>query len=475
MSNPIQTPQESYLINSPEVQEVIHKNVTKDMIWQPSSIVGQYDQGTIVWFSYDRYVKKNNNANNDTPPEDNTDDWMHISDYVAELFNMGFPSKMPELEQSLLTLLSSIQNLTDNQNTLQNELNKQKIIPYKNFTDIDMTKMFSISPNNSSSSNCAAAVRGDSLFIFMLASNGTSGESQMKFFILNESSYATDVTPSYTDTMEIKGAGVFNNIVFCYGARIYKTAENGNSFSSQDIPEINYSNSVTSHAIFANKIMLFVGNKKIYRTTDLQNLTISENDMNVLTHVAFNNYLYVAGRTSGSGNTGAIKRTLDGTSFDTVNFLPSQSIPNPVFYFDKSCVFYGSVFFGSSSNDGGFYKSSNGVDFTSVLISGLVQVVKFLVVFKNRLFFGEGSGRIYSSFDGSNFSQIFYKQNLSFGQAFVFKDCLYVTFGYYGLLFSSDGINFEFLDTNGAVNFMAEFKNRLYLKQGLITKKTLTL
>ncbi|MFZ9377088.1 MAG: hypothetical protein ACO25K_08185, partial [Candidatus Fonsibacter ubiquis] len=62
MSNPIQTPPESYLINSPEVQEVIHKNVTKDMIWQTSSIVGQYDKGTIVWFSDDRYVKKNNNA-----------------------------------------------------------------------------------------------------------------------------------------------------------------------------------------------------------------------------------------------------------------------------------------------------------------------------------------------------------------------------------------------------------------------------
>lgn len=123
MSNPIQTPPESYLINSPEVQEVIHNNVTKDMIWQPSSIVGQYDQGTIVWFSYDRYVKKNNNANNETPPQDNTDDWMHISDYVAELFNMGFPDKMPELEQSLLILLSSIQNLTDNQNELYNELN----------------------------------------------------------------------------------------------------------------------------------------------------------------------------------------------------------------------------------------------------------------------------------------------------------------------------------------------------------------
>lgn len=474
MSNPIQTPPESYLINSPEVQEVIHNNVTKDMIWQPSSIVGKYDKGTIVWFSYDRYVKKNNNANNDTPPEDNTDDWMHISDYVAELFNMGFPDKMPELEQSLLILLSSIQNLTDNQNTLQNELNKQKIIPYKNFTDIDMTKMFSISPDLSSPLNCAAAVRGDYLFIFMLASNGTSGESQMRFFMLNESSYIVDFTPVYSDTMEIKGADVYNNIVFCYGARIYKTGENNNSFSSQDIPEINYSNKVTSHAIFSNKIMLFLNSRKIYRTTDLQNLTISDNNMEVLTHVVFNNYLYVGGYRNESGNTGAIKRTLDGTSFETVNFV-TGGIPNPVFYFDKSCVFYGSVFFGSSSNDGGFYKSSNGVNFTSVLISGLVQVVKFLVVFKNRLFFGGRSGRIYSSFDGSNFTQIFYKQNLSFGQAFVFKDCLYVTFGYYGLLFSSDGINFEFLDTNGAVNFMAEFKNRLYLKQGLITKKTLTL
>ena len=123
MSNPIQTPPESFLINSPEVQEVIHNNVTKDMIWQPSAIVGQYDKGTIVWFSYDRYVKKNNNANNDTPPQDNTDDWMHISDYIAELFNMGYPSKMPELEQSLSILLSYIQNLNDNQNTLQTQLN----------------------------------------------------------------------------------------------------------------------------------------------------------------------------------------------------------------------------------------------------------------------------------------------------------------------------------------------------------------
>lgn len=123
MSNPIQTPQEAYLINSPEVQEVIHNNITKDMIWQPSSIVGKYDQGSIVWFSYDRYVKKNNNANNDTPPEDNTDDWMHISDYVAELFNMGFPSKMPQLEENLLALLSAIYNLGQNQTDLQTQLN----------------------------------------------------------------------------------------------------------------------------------------------------------------------------------------------------------------------------------------------------------------------------------------------------------------------------------------------------------------
>lgn len=134
MSNPIQTPPESYLINSPEVQEVIHNNVTKDMIWQPSSIVGKYDKGTIVWFSDDRYVKKNNNANNDTPPQDNTDDWMHISDYVAELFNMGFPDKMPELQQSLLILLGSVQNLIDNQNTLQNELNLVKTV-CTNYTD----------------------------------------------------------------------------------------------------------------------------------------------------------------------------------------------------------------------------------------------------------------------------------------------------------------------------------------------------
>lgn len=126
MSNPIQTPPESYLINSPEVQEVIHKNVTKDMIWQPSSIVGQYDKGTIVWFSDDRYVKKNNNANNDTPPQDNTDDWMHISDYVAELFNIGYPSKMPQLEENLLALLGAINNLDQNQTTLQAELNTAK-------------------------------------------------------------------------------------------------------------------------------------------------------------------------------------------------------------------------------------------------------------------------------------------------------------------------------------------------------------
>jgi len=123
MSNPIQTPPESYLINSPEVQEVIHKNVTKDMIWQPSSIVGQYDKGTIVWFSDDRYVKKNNNANNDTPPQDNTDDWMHISDYVAELFNIGYPSKMPQLEENLLALLGGIYNLDQNQTNLQSQLN----------------------------------------------------------------------------------------------------------------------------------------------------------------------------------------------------------------------------------------------------------------------------------------------------------------------------------------------------------------
>ena len=123
MSNPIQTPPESYLINSPEVQEVIHNNVTKDMIWQPSSIVGKYDKGTIVWFSDDRYVKKNNNANNDTPPQDNIDDWMHISDYIAQLFNVGYPNKMPQLNQDLSAIATYIQELLQNQFILQEQIN----------------------------------------------------------------------------------------------------------------------------------------------------------------------------------------------------------------------------------------------------------------------------------------------------------------------------------------------------------------
>lgn len=123
MSNPIQTPPESYLINSPEVQEVIHDNVTKDGIWQPSSVMPFYAQGTFVWFSYDRYYKKNNNPNNDIPPEDNTDDWMPFADYVAELFNIGYPSKMPQLEENLLSLLGGIYNLDQNQTNLQSQLN----------------------------------------------------------------------------------------------------------------------------------------------------------------------------------------------------------------------------------------------------------------------------------------------------------------------------------------------------------------
>lgn len=123
MSNPIQTPQESYLINSPEVQEVIHNNVTKDMIWQPSSIVGKYDKGTIVWFSDDRYVKKNNNANNDTPPQDNTDDWMHISYYIAEQFNLRFPEAMPALDQSLQYVAAVLQILDERDTALQTQVN----------------------------------------------------------------------------------------------------------------------------------------------------------------------------------------------------------------------------------------------------------------------------------------------------------------------------------------------------------------
>lgn len=481
MSNSITTPQESYLINSPEVQKVIHDNVTKDMIWQPSSIVGQYDQGTIVWFSYDRYVKKNNNANNDTPPEDNTDDWMHISDYVAELFNMGFPDKMPELEQSLLILLSAIQNLTDNQNTLQEELNNFKLIRYKNFTNINW--------GNGETIPVAAKVYNGYLVIVGKDVKSALEGGKIRIKRQLASNYIDDITPQGSYAFEnfgLRGAGVYKNMMFFYGdnGKLYKTTPTYFDFALQTT---NQTENIVNHYIENDVLYLIVGdgsgNSGIIKTTDLVNfIKIKSGILSYRYGIKkFNGYIYFGGLNTGSSH---LVRTNDnGNTFENKTIVPNGR----VYAIEE---FLGSLYF-SCGNDGLYQMAQNGNIFAKISFkTGDSQLTDFLIKFKNFLIVGSEEGGIYRSLNGSTFikcvidTTFFGAQTSRIDGGFIFQNCLYLYDNSLKpiLYFSQDGINFTILQHEFYISFFEEYYNNLYLGSSTnfgssvgIIKKTLTL